>query len=74
MAAAGDYAVELTTEGCAPKTALSAMIKLSGSIRAPVLTVTDPTLKTAVPHKAYSATVTVSGGRKRPGATPSWSR
>ena len=62
LSGAGDFAVQLTTGGCAPKPAMSALLVLTGSFRGPALSVPAPTLKGAALHKAYSAPVKVSGG------------
>ncbi|MBM9509667.1 Ig domain-containing protein [Actinacidiphila acididurans] len=59
---AGDYFVELTTGGCAPATAMSALLDVSASLRGPALSVSTPTLPGGTLHKKYAATVKVSGG------------
>jgi hypothetical protein len=65
VAKAGIYYLELTpNSGCAPRSALSALLELSGSVRGPVLTVTDPALAAGVVRKAYGATIHVAGGKK----------
>lgn len=62
---AGTYDLELSVaRSCRPKSPLSALIFLAGSFKGPALTVTDPTLKRGKVNKAYSATITVTGGRK----------
>jgi hypothetical protein len=62
---AGTYVLELTpAAGCHPKSPLSALIELAGSVRGPVLTITDPTLKAGPVRKPYSATIVVAGGKK----------
>jgi putative Ig domain-containing protein len=40
------------------------LLELTGAIRGPALTVTNPTLKTGVIKRAYSATIAVTGGKK----------
>jgi hypothetical protein len=62
VSGAGDWAVELTTGGCAPSPAMSALLQLSGSFRGPALTVSTTTLASASLHTKYSATLKVSGG------------
>jgi len=65
VAKAGTYYLELTpNSGCAPRSALSALLELSGSVSGPVLTVTDPALAAGVVKKAYGATIHVAGGKK----------
>jgi hypothetical protein len=62
---AGTYFLELVpAAGCRPKSPLSALLELAGSVRGPVMAVTDPTLRTGAVKKPYSATITVAGGRK----------
>jgi large repetitive protein len=62
---AGTYYVSLSTAaGCAPKTTATVLMKLSGGVRAPVLHVLNPRLKTGVVHRAYRCTIGVSGGKK----------
>lgn len=62
---AGSYYVSLgTAAGCAPKATATALMKLSGGVRAPVLHVLNPRLKTGVVHRAYRCTIGMSGGKK----------
>lgn len=62
---AGRYALEVAVAGgCRPRSPLSALLELTGAIKGPVLAVADPTLKTGVVRKAYSATIAVTGGKK----------
>jgi hypothetical protein len=64
---AGRYTAELTDgSGCSVGPALTAQVSLTpaAGLTGPRLTVTDPALKKGTAHKAYSATITVTGGKK----------
>ena len=62
---AGSYYVSLgTAAGCAPKSTATALMRLSGGVRAPMLHVLNPRLKTGVVHRAYRCTIGMSGGKK----------
>jgi hypothetical protein len=62
---AGTYYLSVAvTAGCKPATPVTALLQLSGSVRGPVLRVTNPALKAGVIKKAYSSALTVTGGRK----------
>jgi Putative Ig domain len=66
---AGTYYLELSTGGCKPKAAMSALVELLGSVTGPVLKVSNTTLRTGTHGKAYSATIPVAGGKKPYGFT-----
>ncbi len=61
---AGTYYVELSTGGCKPKAAVSALVEAAGSVTGPVLKVSDTTLRAGTHGKAYSVTIGVTGGKK----------
>lgn len=61
---AGSYYVSLgTAAGCAATATASTLMRLSGSVRAPVLHVLNPRLKGGAVHSAYRCTIGVSGGK-----------
>ena len=61
---AGTYYLELSTGGCKPKAAMSALVEALGSLTGPVLKVSNTTLKTGAHGKAYSAAIPVAEAAK----------